>query len=104
MKFIATSSTGYTLQPRIYEISDVILMLKLLSPKEVKLKVSFDDIRQMSNFITNKTIRFTKNWFFYTILGFTKTNSGALCDIEAYVQLVPGIYWNRKVTGIEKFI
>ena len=60
VKYIARSTNGYTLTAGISEIT---LMLTFLLPHKVKLKIIFDDIRLKSNFTTNKTIRFTKNFF-----------------------------------------
>ena len=68
-KYIAPSSTGYTSQPGIYEISDINLMLKSLVPKEVKVNITIDAIRLKSNLTTNKTIRFTKKSLFVYDIG-----------------------------------
>ena len=106
VKFITTSTIGYTLQPGIYEISDVNFMLQALLPKEVKVNVAIDDIRLRSNLYTNKTIEFTKKLFF-TTLGFTQSHSGSLIDIEAYVQIIPEICKSNKPinnTGIAKIL
>ena len=46
-------------------------MLKSLLPKEVKIIITIDDIRLKSNIATNKTIKFTKKYFFYINIGFT---------------------------------
>ena len=45
VKYIAGSSTGYTLPLPIHEISDNILMLKSLLPNEVKVVITIDDKR-----------------------------------------------------------
>ena len=63
MKHIATSSTGCTLLPEIYEISGLSLMLKSLLPDVVKVKFVIDDNRLRSNLTTTKTIKFIKNFF-----------------------------------------
>ena len=68
LKYIPTSTIGYTLAPGIYEISDVILMLKSLLPKEVKINITVD-IRLKSRLTNNKTIKYTRKCFFYLILG-----------------------------------
>ena len=44
VKYIDTSTIGYTLPPGIYEIDDKNLMLKNLFPNEVKLNIKIDDI------------------------------------------------------------
>ena len=43
--YFTTSSTGYTLLPGIYEISDLSLMLNSSIPVELKVDISNDDIR-----------------------------------------------------------
>ena len=65
-KYIDASSVEYTLKPVIYEISDKNLRIKSLLPHEMKVKITFDDIRLRSNLSTNKTITFTNNKFFST--------------------------------------
>ena len=80
-------------------------MLKHLLPKVVKANITIDDIRLRSNLTTNETISVTKSSLFYTILGFTKSNSGPPSDVKGLVQITPGIYENEKpiyITGIEK--
>ena len=71
LKYIATSTIGYTLQPVIYESSDINLMVKNLLPDEVKVIITIDDIRLKSSLTNNKTISFTEKPFFYTIIGYT---------------------------------
>ena len=105
MNFINKSTTGYTLPPGIYEISDINSILKSSLPDEVKVNVTIDDIRLKSNLTTNKTIRFTKRSFFYTILGFSHSQSALLGEIEGFVQLIPGSYKSDEpinIKGIDK--
>ena len=64
VKFIAGSTKGYALAPGIYEVIDINMMLKPLLPKNVKVKITIDNIRPKSNLTTNKTIRLTKKSFF----------------------------------------
>ena len=75
-KYIDASTIGYNLEPGFYEDSDNILMLKSLLSNEVKVSITIDDIRLKSNSTTNRTTRHTKKPFFYTILGFTQSQSG----------------------------
>ena len=63
VKVIAVSTIGYTTPPRLYKISDFNLMIKSLLPSKVKVKILIDVIRLKTNLTTNKTIRFTKNFF-----------------------------------------
>ena len=108
VKYIAGLTKGYTLPPGIYEVTDINTTLKSLLPKEVKVNITIDDVRiksNLTNLTTNKTIRFTKKSFFYTILGFTQSHSGELGDIERFIQLIPGSYQSDKpinITGIDK--
>ena len=67
IKYISTSTNSYSLQPGIYDISDINLMLKSLLPNEVKANITIDDIGLRSNLTTNKTIKFTKKPFFYRL-------------------------------------
>ena len=71
MKYIATSSTGCTFPPEIYEIIDINSMLKSLFPDEVKVDNTIDVIRIKSNLRKNKTTKLTKNHFFYYIRFYT---------------------------------
>ena len=58
MKNKTTLATGYTLLQRIYEFSNINLMLKSLIPGDVKINIAIDDVRLKSNLTTNRTIRF----------------------------------------------
>ena len=91
-KYVAGSTKGNTLPPGVYENIDTNFMSKSLFPKEVKVNITIDDVRLKSNLTTNKTIRFTKQSFFYTILGSIQSHSGELGDIPDFVQLIPGTY------------
>ena len=82
-------------------------MLKSLLPDDVKVNITIDDIGLRSNLTTIKTSRFTKNCFFYTMLGFTQSHSWPLSETEGFVQLIPGAYKSDKlinITGVDKFI
>ena len=41
----------------------------------------------------------TEESFFYTLLGFTQSNSGVLGDIEGFIQLIPDTYKNKRPTN-----
>ena len=105
VKYFVGSTLRYTLPLRLYEISDINLILRFLLPGNVKVKVTIDDIRLKSNLTTNKTSKFTKKSFFYIFLGFTQSHLGELPDIEVFVQLKPCTYKSDKpvnITGIDK--
>ena len=88
-KYIPSQRIGYSLNPGIYEITDINKTLKYILPDNVKVTITIDDIRLKSNLIINQTLIFTKNSFFYTFLGFTQSVSGVLGDIEAFIQKIP---------------
>ena len=105
MNYIDASTIGYTLPVGIYEITDFNLMLKSLLTDDMKVNITRDDIRLRSNLTTNKTIKFTKRSFFYTVLAVVKSHSGAFGVIPGFVQLIPGSYKSDKpinITGIDK--
>ena len=82
-------------------------MINSLLPDEVKVNILIGGIRLGSNLTTDRTIRFTKNWFFYTILGFIESHSGLLSDIEGFLQILSGTYKSEEpidITGIDKIL
>ena len=105
LKYIPTKRTGYSLNPGIYEVVDLNNTLKYILPDSVKVSVTIDDIRLKSNLKTNQTLLFTEKSFFYTILGFTRSHSYPLDDIDGFYQLIEGSYKSEKpinITGIDK--
>ena len=105
LKYIPTKRTGYSLNPGIYEIVDLNNTLKYMLPDNVKVNVTIDDIRLKSNLKNNQTLIFTENSFFYTILGFTRSRSYPLDDIDGFYQLIAGSYVSDRpinITGIDK--
>ena len=105
VNYFALPSIGYTLPRGIDAISDINLMLKSLLLDEVIASITIADIRLRSNLTTNKTIRFTKKSFLYTILGFVRSRLIPLGNINGYIQSLPGTYKNEKpikITGIDK--
>ena len=75
MKLISTKTTGYSLNPGIYEVIDLNNTLKYILPDNVKVSVTIVDVRLKSNLKTNQTLKLTDKSFFYTILGFTQSRS-----------------------------
>ena len=90
LKYIPTKRTGYSLDPGIYEIVDLNNSLKYIFPDNVKVGVTIDDFKLKSNLKTNQTIIFTEKSFFYTILGFTRSQSYPLDAIDGFYQLIAG--------------
>ena len=105
LKYIPTKRTGYSLNPGIYEVLDLNNTLKYILPDNVKVTITYDNIRLKSNLKINQTLIFTNKSFFYTILGFTQSHQGSLNDIEGFYQILPGSYQGNKpinITGIDK--
>ena len=84
LKYIPSKRIGYSLPPGIYEVIDLNNTLKHILPDNVKIIVTIDDVRLKSNLKTNQTLIFTEMSFFYTILGFTRSRSYPLDDIEGF--------------------
>ena len=105
LKYIPTKRTGDSLDPGIYEVDDLNNTLKYILPDNVKVSVTIDDIRLESNLKSNQTLIFTEKSFFYTILGFTRSRSYPLDDIDGFYQLIAGSYKSDRpinITGIDK--
>ena len=103
LKFFPTKRIGYSLNPRIYEVIDLNNSLKYVLPDNVN--VTIDDIRLKANLKITQTLIFTENSLFYTILGFTRSRSCPLDDIDGFYQLITGSYKSDKpinFTGIDK--
>ena len=104
-KYIPTKRTGYSLNPGIYEVVDLNNTLKHILPNNVKVNITIDDIRLKSNLKINQTLIFTEKSFFYTILGFTRSHSYPLDDIDGFYQIIPGSYKSDRpinIIGIDK--
>ena len=103
LKYIPTTTIGYTLPPGMYEIVKINFTLKSLLPKEGKANITIDDIRLKSISTTKKTKKFTEESFFHVILGFTQSHLGELGDIPRFTQLIPGSYKSDKPNNITGF-
>ena len=71
----------------------------------MKVNITIDDVRLKSNLKTNQTLIFTEKSSFYTILGFTRSRSYPLDDIEGFYQLIAGSHKSDRpinITGIDK--
>ena len=91
LKYIPTKRIGYSLNPGIYEVVDLKNNLKYTLPDNVKVNITIDDIRLKSNLKINQTLILTEKSFFYTILGFTRSRSCPLDDIDGIYQLIVGL-------------
>ena len=65
VNYIVGSTTVYTLAPSVFEITDIIVMLKPLLPNKKKVNTTIDDVRLKSKSTTIKTIKFTEIFFLY---------------------------------------
>ena len=104
-KSIAALTTGYTLPPVIFGISDLKLMLKYLIPKAVEVDLTFDDIGLRSLINTNKTIKFTKSLYSYRKLGFTQPHLRVSDAFEGFINKIHGTYkieQANNIAGIDK--
>ena len=105
LKYIPTKTTGYSLNPGYCEVVDINNSLSYFLPDNVKVSNTIDDVRLKSILKTNQTLIFTENSFFYTILGFIRSRSFPLNDIDGFYQLIAGSYKSDKpinITGIDK--
>ena len=64
LKYIPTQRTGYSLNPGIYEVVDLNNTLKYISPNNVKVSVTIDDVRLKSTLKIIQTLIFTNKSFF----------------------------------------
>ena len=88
LKYFSTKRLGYSLNPGIYEMIDLNNTLKYFLPDNVKVNVTIDDVRLKSNIKTNQTLILTEKSFIYTFLGFTRSRSYPLDDIDGFYQLI----------------
>ena len=105
LKHIPTKRKGYSLNPGIYEVVDLNNTFKYILPDNVKMSITIDDVRLKSNLKINQTLIFTEKSFFYTNLGFTRSRSYPLDDIDGFYQLIAGSYKGDRpinITGIDK--
>ena len=66
--------------------------LKHILPDIVKVNVTDDDVRLKSNIKISQTLNFTEKSFFYIILGFTRSHSYPLDDIDGFYQSISESY------------
>ena len=104
LKYFPTKRTGYFLNPGIYEVIDLNNTLEYILPDNVKVNVTIDDIRLKANLKINQTLIFTEKSLFYTILGFTRSRSYPLDDIDGFYQLIAGLYKRDKPVNILELI
>ena len=64
------------------------------------MSVTIVDVRLKSNLKINQTLILTEKFFFYTILGFTRSHFYSLDDIDGFYQLIAGSYESEKPFNI----
>ena len=105
LKDTPTKRIEYSLNLSVFEVVDINNTLKYILPVNVKVSVTIDDVRLKSNIKIIQTLIFTEKPLFYTILGFTRSRSYPLDDIDGFYQLISGSYKSDKhinFTGIDK--
>ena len=105
LNYIPTKTTGYSLNPGVYEVVDLNNTFKHILPDNVKVNITKGDIGLKSILKINQTLIFTEKSFFYTILGFTQSRSYPLDDMDGFYQIIPGSYKSNRhinITGIDK--
>ena len=105
LKYIPTKRTGYSIEPNIYNVVDLNKTLKNIQPNNVKIDITIDERKYKTDLKIIQTLIFTNKSFFYTILGFTRSHSYPLEDIEGFYQLTAGSYKSERpinITGIDK--
>ena len=78
--------------------------LKYILPDIVQASVTIDDVLLKSNIKINQTLIFTKKSFF-TFLGFIRSHSYPLDDIDGFYQLIAGSYKSDRpinITGVDE--
>ena len=71
----------------------------------MKVSVTIDDVRLKSNLKIKQTLILKKKSIFYTSVGFTRSRSYLLDDIDGFYQLFAESYKSDKpfnITGIDK--
>ena len=105
LKYIPTKRMGYSIEPNIYNVVDLNKTLKNILPNNVKIDITIDERKYKTDLKINQTLIFTNKSFLYTILGFTRSHSYPLEDIEGFYQLIAGLYKSERpinITGIDK--
>ena len=105
MKYIPTKRTRYSLNLDNYKVDDLNNTLNYILSDNVKVSVTTDDVKLKANLEINQILIFTEKSFFYKILGFTRSRSYPLDDIDGFFQLIAGSYKSDRpinITGIDK--
>ena len=96
---------GYSIEPNIYNVVDLNKTLKNILPNNVKIDITIVERKYKTDLKSNQTLIFTNKSFFFTILGFTRSHSNPLEDIEGFYQLIAGLYKSERpinIIGMDK--
>ena len=100
LKYIPKKWTGHSLNPGIYEVVDLNNTFKFILTKK-KVSVTIHDLRLKSNLKIIQTSIFTKKSFLDTILGFTRSGSYPLDDIDGFYQLIAVSYKSDRPVNLK---
>ena len=64
LKYIPTKRTGFSIEPKIYNVVDLNNTLKNILPDNVKINITIDEKKYKSNLKINQTLIFTNKCFF----------------------------------------
>ena len=103
-KYIPTKRISYSLNPGIYEITDINRTLEHILPENVKVSLTIDDITLKSNLKFIQTLIFTEKSFFYTVLGFSRALSYLLNVIDGVYQLTAGSKKTKNILTLPELI
>ena len=80
-------------------------MLKSVLPDDIDVNITIHHMEVKSNLTKKETTGFTEKKIFYTILGFTQSNSRPLGVVEGFFQPIPGPHKSDKhinIIGMDK--
>ena len=93
IKYLPTKRTSFTLPHGINEINDTNKTLEFLSPENLKVNITIDDVRFGSNLYFNQTLNFFEKLF----LNNRRVHSILFISfIEGFIQLFRGSYKSEK--------
>ena len=105
LKYIPTKRTGYSLNPKIYEVDELNNTLEHILPDNVKASVTIDDIGSKSNLKINQTLVFTTEIIF---LYYIRIYPISPRSVKRYWRVVSNSTWVVKsekpinMTGVDK--
>ena len=83
-KYIPTKRIGFSIEPNIDNVVDLNNTVKNNLPDNVKISLTIDEEIYKTSLKTIQTAILTNKSFFYTILGFTQSQSYPLGEIDGF--------------------